>query len=74
MTKGQYLPVELNQTRLVSTARFLIKLIGQLLKTKNAWLMTVTTKSIKTVHMAKFKPRKNQSQYLDLLQDYFAML
>ena len=39
MIKGQYLPVELNQTRLVSTARFLIKLIGQLLKPKNAWLM-----------------------------------
>ena len=76
MTEGQYSPVGLELARLVSSllygTRARLVLICRLSKTKNTELMTVSTE---TVHMpmAKSRPRKNQSERLDLPQDYLAI-
>ena len=70
MTEGQYSPVRLELARLVSTVvtyymalRQSLFWICRLSKTKNTQLMTVSTE---TVHMAKSRPRKNQSERSDL--------
>ena len=67
-TEGQYSPVRLELARLVSsllygTRAMLVLNFTAFENKKNTRLMTVSTE---TVRMAKFRPRKNQSERSDL--------
>ena len=71
-------PVRLKQAMLVSSLLYdpqaMLVLNWLAFKSKNTQLMTVsTTVSMEMVHMANPRPNNNQSEHLDLPQDYLAI-